>query len=726
MKLAPLFAGIFGLVVVTQEAYAQVEQQVVLTADDIRESENNNVITAIGTVEATYSGRILRADRLIYDKRTRKVRATGNVSISDIDGAVRFADEFEVNEDLDDGYAVGFSTRLPEGGVASANSAVRQSNGISALDQAIYTACEVCEEKGTRPTWALRARRAVLNENNDLISYRDAVLEIAGIPVLYLPYFFHPDPTAGRRSGLLAPGIGGSTRLGAAYSQPYHRVLSPSSDVTVTPSIYTKVRPLLEVEYRKKFWAGELNVAGSFTFERDFDNNGNRFGQEEVRGHIFGVGDFKINDTWDWGFGIERASDDLFTLRYSINGEGIPRGLYQAQPRTLLSQLYAVGQTETFYSETSLLFFQDLRASSPLISEPPVGTPFAFTEKLFDFGKYGRVSLNASSAILNRDVSDGLTPDINPDSRRVSIGSEWSATRVLPGGFVVEPFADARGDYYDLDPLASGEGTIVRGLASVGTKVSWPLARKGKYVDLVVEPTVLGAWGLSNTNDVAIPNEDSQLAEFDDTRLFDSNGFGNFDLYEGDGRVSVGVTTRAKFQSGSTIDFIAGRRWRSREDPLFDAASNLDGSSSDWVASASADFGQGLRLDTRLRLDGESFKLNRFDTRVSTTLWRIQASARYFRIDEDLRPDFNVPDEGFQVQTSLRLTDHYSVSYGQLTDLTESRDLLRNVGIAYQDDCSRFEIIYTRSELIDRTIGANDAVQFRFTLATIGEFGSNQ
>ena len=403
MKLIPLLTSASALAVSASGAYAQVAEQVILVADNITETEENNLITAIGDVEATYGSRILRADKLIFNRTTRKVRATGNVSISEEDGSVRFADEVEVNEDLDEGYAVGFSTRLPEGGVASANSAVRQGNGINALDQAIYTACEVCEETGKNPTWALRARRAVLNQNNDIISYRDAVLEVAGIPVFYLPYFFHPDPSAGRRTGLLAPGIGGSTRLGATYSQPYHRVLSPSSDITITPSIYTKVRPLLEVEYRKRFWSGELNLQGSVTFERDFDNNGNRFGNEEVRGHIFGNGDFEINETWSWGFGIERASDDLFTRRYSIDGDNARRGLFEAQPRILLSQLYAVGQTDTFYADTSLLFFQDLRATNQNIAEAPITTPLVFAEKLFDLGKYGRFNLNASSAVLNRN-----------------------------------------------------------------------------------------------------------------------------------------------------------------------------------------------------------------------------------------------------------------------------------------------------------------------------------
>jgi len=726
-KWAALFVACL-MVLATPFAVAQQveteEEKVILEADDISEEENSRVIVARGSVEASYGGRILRADQIVYDRRTGKVRATGNVVILDEDGTQQFAEEVEVNERLDDGYAVGFSTRLPEGGVATASSAVRQPNGVNALDQAVYTACEVCEEEGKRPTWALRARRATLNENNDIISYRDAVLEVAGFPVLYLPYFFHPDPSAGRRSGLLVPSIGASSRLGFVYEQPYYKVLSKSSDLTITPTFYSRVRPLLQLEYRKAFATGDINASGSITYERDFDNNGNRFGEEEVRGHIFADGDFRINDTWEWGFGIERASDDLFTRRYSIEGENIARGLFDGQPRTLLSQLYAVGQTEDFYADASLLFFQNLQVDNPLIAEPPITTPLLYADKFYELGRYGRASVTASAAVLSRNGADGFTPDVNPDSRRISIGADWSATRVLPGGFVAEPFAEVRGDYYDLDPAAAGQSSVSRAVGSVGAKLSWPLLRQGKHVDVLIEPTVLGAWGLSNTNNDAIPIEDSELFEFDETRLFESNGFSNFDLYEGDGKLSVGVTTSARFKSGFTVNAIAGRRWRSRADDAFDVASNLDGTSSDWVGSVSANFGRPLQLEARVRLDEDTFSVNRIDAKIATGFWRFSGSARYFRVDEDIRPDILVPDEGIDFGAQFRLSKHYSLSYRQLRDFTTQSDLNRSIGIAYTDNCSRFEIIYQRNEAVDRTIGQADSVLFRFSLKTLGEFGS--
>ena len=59
-------------------AYAQdeeagetrVQPQVVLNADSIYVDEATNTVIAEGNVEATYEGRILRADRLVYDRNT--------------------------------------------------------------------------------------------------------------------------------------------------------------------------------------------------------------------------------------------------------------------------------------------------------------------------------------------------------------------------------------------------------------------------------------------------------------------------------------------------------------------------------------------------------------------------------------------------------------------------------------------------------------------------------
>lgn len=691
------------------------EEHVVLEADYIYEVRDENSIVAEGNVEALYEGRILRADRIIYNKTTDRVRATGNVVIVDTDGSQQFADEIEVNSNLEDGYAIGFSARLPDGATVVANSAIRQTDGINALEQAIYTACPVCDEH-TTPTWSLRARRTVLDQESQMISYRDAVFEVVGIPVFYFPYLAHPDPTSERRSGFLVPSGGVSSKLGTFYQQPYYWALSESSDVTIAPMVSANVNPLLELDIRKRFYSGGIKINTSITNESDFDSDGEKFGDEKWRGHIYGKGLFAISPEWQWGFGVERQTDDLYDRRYDLDGQGERRGIYQSQPRRLLSQLFAVGQGDSYYADVAVLDFQGLRGEDD-DAALPTAAPVFFGEKYWDMGDYGFAAVNVSSAMLTRDIG--------ADSQRVSVGGDWSNLSVLPGGFTFKPFAEIRADYYALDEAVSGEPDVSRAVGNAGVKIAYPLIRPGKIVDIMVEPTIMAAWGFSNANDSAIPNEDSLLYEFDEGSLFEANGFGNYDLYEGDGKASAGVTARAVFKNGPEFSTTLGRRWRSRADPNFDVASNLDGTSSDWVAESTADFGRALRVDTRVRLDDDGFKLNRIDARLTTNYKRLRAVGQYYNISERISP-LGTPDEGIFLRGELRVTDRYSLVYGQLRDIAANLNAKREFGIAYEDDCSRFEIIYQRSELVDRTLGPSESIQFRFSLKSIGDFGSSE
>ena len=691
-------------------------EQVVLEADYVYELRDENSIVAEGNVEALYDGRILRADRLVYNRTTERVRATGNVVIIDTDGSQQFSDEVEVGSNLSDGYAIGYSARLTDGSTIVANSAIRQPDGINAMDQVIYTACPICEAKGQTPTWSLRARRAVLDQETQMISYRDAVLEVMGIPVFYFPYLAHPDPTSDRRSGLMIPSAGFSSKLGAFYQQPYYWAISDSSDLTIAPLITENVNPMLELDYRKRFYSGAININTSITREKDFDSDGEKFGEEKWRGHLYGSGRFALTEEWQWGFGIETQTDDLYDRRYDIDGQGDKRGIYQSQPRRLLSQLYAVGQGDSYYTDVSLLSIQGLRGSDADGSLPTV-TPLLFSEKYWDLGDYGFASVNASTAILRRDVGD--------DSQRVSVGADWSTYKILPGGFTFEPFAELRGDYYQLDLKRIEDDNASRLVGNAGARIAYPMIRPGKTVDIMLEPEVMAAWGTSNSNDPIIPNEDALLFEMDETVLFDANTVAGYDLYEGDGKISAGLTARAVWKDGPELSASVGRRWRSRSDPSFEKVTNLDGTTSDWVAAATADFGKALRIDTRVRLDEDGLELNRIDTRLSTQSSRWRATGQYYKISERLNPN-QAEDEGFFMSGEFRITERYSFIYGQLRDIANNRNARKDFGIAYEDDCSRLELVYSRTELQDRTQGPSENIQIRFSLKTLGQFGSSE
>ena len=288
-------------------AAGQQEDLVLLEADQLIDDEQARTITADGNVQVRYQDRTMRADQIVYDLNTASIHAIGNVQIVGEDGSTTYANEVEVDEALNVGIATELRARLGAQGTLAARAALRHGEGESELRNVIYTSCPICEAGNRPPTWSLRARRAVQNRDTRTISYQGAVLDIAGVPVLYLPWFAHPDPSVERASGLLPPNIGRNRRLGAFYDQPYYWAISPSQDLTASLRLHENINPLLGLEYRKRFFSGQFDISTTITQEQLFDTDGHTFGDNRLRGNTsadhrqFGFHlDFTNPETLDW------------------------------------------------------------------------------------------------------------------------------------------------------------------------------------------------------------------------------------------------------------------------------------------------------------------------------------------------------------------------------------------------------------------------------------------
>ena len=194
------------------------EPPVLFTADQMEYDETLMTVTARGAVELSQRDRVLRADLVTYNQKTDMVTATGNVVLVEPSGEVAFADYVELTGDMRDGFIDQLRVLLTDNSRLAANSARRIDGTRKEMSQAVYSPCELCAKDPTRPPlWQMKARRVVHDEVSKDIVYRDAVMEIAGVPVAYMPYFSHPDPTVDRRSGVLIPRIGYSDDLGAVF-----------------------------------------------------------------------------------------------------------------------------------------------------------------------------------------------------------------------------------------------------------------------------------------------------------------------------------------------------------------------------------------------------------------------------------------------------------------------------------------------------------------------------
>lgn len=698
-----------------------------LESDSLIQDDGNQIVTAEGDVEVRYRGRTLRARSLVYDIRSGLITARGEVVVIDPSGAVSFADEMVLDEEMRAGVARGFSARLEGNVKLAASTAVRRSDLVNELTQAIYTPCEICADDKTKPpTWSIRADKVVQDREKQIIYYRNAVIEMWGVPVFYAPVFWHPDPSAERKSGLLAPRILASARRGLSYEQPYALIISPSEDLVISPQINTRVNPFLNLQWRKRFWSGQINARLGFTYERDLDGDGDRIGDLTSRSYVLADGAFRINEDWRWGFAAERASDDLIFDKYDINDVYEQRGLLPSDDRRLTSQLYAVRQDERSWFSVSALSIQGLR---PIDIDRTFPTIAPMIEGRWEpegpvLG--GRLRLRGSAVALTREQSQFVATQPGADSRRVSALADWRDTFTFASGLRLSPFAEVRGDVYDLDELpAPGPAaeTTTRALGVAGLDVSFPLVRRDGARTIVLEPLLQVALSPDVDVNTPIPNEDSAVLEYDETNLLRANKFPGFDRYEGGSRVNVGARASVLYDDGRGASILVGRTFRSEPEPQFPARSGLQTSKSDWIVAAEGRPFESVSFFTRARFSEDKGDVRRFEAGIDVNTARARGFVRYLRDNQDIT---GVQREDLDFAGEVMVTGNWGVTFAGVRDVESDVWRRQEFGGLYRDDCLDIAVVWVHEETYNRTLGPSDSVILRLTLATLGDKGYSQ
>jgi LPS-assembly protein len=661
-----------------------------IEADTVTRDDEHDLLIARGHVQARYKDRTLRSDELTYDTETGQVTAAGHAQIISADGTVEYADHVDMDDKLHAGAAEGFAARQAQNAKVAAASAIRRNEDVTELNRAIYTPCAVCTPKGkpTSPTWSISADKAVQDKTRRIILYRNATIRVKGVPIFWSPILWTPDPTSPRQSGLLAPRILRTERLGLSWQQPYLWVISPSQDVEIKPQINTNVNPLLEADYRKRFYSGSVEIRGAVTYERNFNNDGDKFGDETARSFILANGAFDIDNAWRWGFSAEHASDPTLFDRYDITNIYLQRGLFGDDTRRLTSQIFAVRQDSDSYLSLSAVNFQSLRiyteysgtgANAVPVIDPVTKQPVQSAENQSGLptvaplleGRWspdvdiwgGRLRVFGSAVLLDRDQATlnpygrttssdpcyGLTTCNGVSDQRGTLSAEWRSSFTTPNGIRFQPFLNLRGDIYNVQagigPIATNLGltnpssptsapvyypnaTLTRGTADLGVDISYPLYRSLGAVDLILEPMAELVLSPKATLDPRIPNEDSQAIQLDETTLFRPDRFPGYDLYEGGPRASVGAMATLDWGQGHSAHLFLGRAFRSENDLAFPAGSGLRESASDWIVSGMVSPVKGLSGWTREQFDGQNGSLRRSETAFN---WKVDWTHGIFR-----------------------------------------------------------------------------------------------
>ena len=688
---------------------------VTFTADEVQYDQNAALVVARGNVEAFQGGRVLRADELTYNRNTGVATARGNVQLIEADGQVMFAESAELSNQMRDGVLEGLRGYLLQNGRIAATGARRTDGSIFDLSRVVYSVCDPCKDDPLAPPlWQLRARTATLDRNEQQVRYRGASLDMAGVPVIWLPYFQHPDGSAARQSGFLSPSFGITKYLGGFIETPYYWAIDGSQELVLRPTTSTRVAPNLGVDYRRRFNSGEVEVLSSFGHLDGRDGT-----EEGVAGHIFAKGRFSLDETWRAGFDVNRASSEQYLRIYR----------YSAQ-RVLPSTLF----TEGFWGSEGFARF-DARAYQGLrrtddIDRIPLVLPNVYADwESPEDSLGGRFTVDTWNFAVFRGSGTS--------TRRVSSRLGYALPRMDDLGGIWTLRAQSDLAAYDFEDItlapnyAAGSPNGQSTAANIRTALDWrmPFLRDGgDWGSQVIEPRVQLVAGPMTGSQYRIPNEDSIIFDFTDANLFSLNRFTGRDRQEGGTRADMALRGAWFLPQDRQVEAVVGRSFRVQEDggPFY-PYSGLENRASDWVSRLTFRPSSWFDLTGRARRGGESFAARAYD--ISTTVRPSdKTSFTLGYLHAPPMPYLNpvAQREEVYLGASQRLGLWRVSAFGR-QDIQLNRPVTVGLSALYEDECFIFETRFTKRYAEDPTTNdfypASTMLLFRLGFKTIGDFG---
>jgi LPS-assembly protein len=687
----------------------------VLHADEIVVDDDLGLVSAQGNVEIAQGDRLLKADTLTYNRRTNSVTATGNVSLLEPTGEVAFAEYIELSDDMREGAMRDLRLIIADQSRFAAVTARRADGSKTVMRRATYSPCEPCREDPTRaPVWQIRASRITHDQEKKEVVYENARMEIAGVPVLYTPYFSHPDGTEKRKSGFLVPDISNSSRVGGMVTTPYYWVLSPSSDATIAPSVLFNDNPMLSGEYRQRFATGQAQFNGSIL-------NTKREGEgfPSVRGHIGGDGRFDIDDNWRWGFEAMRASDKTYIDRYRLR-----QRFNFTQQNTLESRLYTEGFSDRGYASVDFMAFQGLRPE-----DDPSLTPYVLPAARYRWegapgAAGGRFTFDGDAVVVYR--SRGT------ESRHASIVNGWTLPYTTRSGEIYTLTASVQTDVFDVQRLGptsdqfrpTDSGTTVRAMPQVAMSWRYPLIRRHGLVSTIVEPVAAVYLAPNMGAQRDLPNEDSRGLTFDDTNLFRTNRFSGRDRLESGQRFVYGLTTELMRSSSQRVSFFLGQQYRSTSEPAAASGSGIDTRFSDLIGRTIFIPAQWMRITHGFQIDNSTREMQRSVATAAFGTSALTYSVSHLRVDRALQPSATNSINQIAHSLTSRLDENWSLRgrVSEALNAAEKGILVAGATVIYEDDCLIWGVDLTRRNIGRAEIPPDTALLVRFGFRNLGEF----
>lgn len=441
------------------------------------------------------------------------------------------------------------------------------------LENARFTTCAADVDD-----WYIKAKELAINDFTDSGTAKNAYIEFKGVPLLYTPWLSFSFNNQ-RKSGLLAPTFGSTSRSGFELTTPFYWNIAPNMDATLATRVLSKRGIQLQGEFRYL----EDNFFGTDNIEylpNDNQTSENRYYVNLKHQQTFGNG-------WSAGFGLEKVSDDQYFSEMSTR--------IITTSRINLPQQFNVDYSDETWAFNALAQkFQTLDN----LSYPYERLPQLTLNGNKDIG-YFNTNLNAQLVEFDRNAQ----APVAPTGTRFTLYPSISMPMYKSYGYITPKFG-IHTTTYNLDNVANNQQSQSRTLPIFSLDSGLFFDRDFKIVNRpytqTFEPRLFYVY-IPKRDQSSIPIFDTTDTDLNFATLFNENQYTGNDRINNANQVSLAFTTRfiddttgAQRMSAS----IGQRYYFSNQDVTLPGVNARDSNSSDIIAGVTANLRNSWSLDT--------------------------------------------------------------------------------------------------------------------------------
>lgn len=688
------------------DSSASETTDIYFSADELQSESKTNLVTASGNVEIIREDLTLRADKVSYDKNNDHISAQGNVILVEKNGNVVFADKINLKEHMQDADVENIKVVLLDKTRMAAQSFHKKADNRKVLRKAVYTPCNVCRTEA--PLWQIKAGKVIHNPEDKNIEYQNAFLEIKDVPVLYTPYFSHPDPSVKHRSGFLFPRFMSNNYLGASIQPQYFWDISPQENMIFNPILSTEKGIVYSGIFNKYFYRGELNASGTFLQDRDDDNKN--------RGNLFLYGRYELNDYWVADTDINYASDHNYLKDMSLPKKDDSWLTSRLRFQAFDYRNYA--SVESYYYD--MLSYNLQKSNRPYVLPIMGYENYSAPDR---YGAYTKTVLNAASVYHKEDDS----------TQRLTMINSWNLPYTSPYGEKYKLSASLKSDLYYIDRYLNPEnevysGTTARIIPQIGLEWRLPFIKNTTNTSQILEPIIVAAVAPNQDNQPdKIPNEDSQDIELTDVNIFDLDRYSGYDRNDTGSRVSYGLNWSAYDKKWGRTAFLLAQTYEfNQEDNLLNQA-NETSHLSDYIGRVYASPSNYFNMNYRFKIDKDDFKVNYSELSASagSDVLRLYTSYIFFPEADNTSLLDSSRRQEIYLSLQSKITRNWSAQIFTREDLVNKKAISHGGGITYEDECAKFSFSAEKEYSEDPSADNDITFYFSFFLKTLGGVGTN-